>query len=145
MKQCERCKGETVTHSHGFTSVEGKVYPSRTDTCICCKGEGFFPEIDESAIIAAIVAKQGKNKGQLRASMTSNFSDRDAARAYYVWRLARFHGGKDVTMPMMADLAVRGDPFKAELDKLADAVAKQYFGTDMAAAHRWGRALGFIG
>lgn len=49
-----------------------------------------------------------------------------------------------MTMPMMADLFVRGDPFKAELDKLADSVAKEQFGTDLAAAARWGRAFGLI-
>ena len=32
----------------------------------------------------------------------------------------------------------------AEVDKLADAVAKRCFGTDLAAAHRWGRALGHL-
>jgi len=30
------------------------------------------------------------------------------------------------------------------LDLLADAVAKQVYGTDMAAAHRWGRSLGYV-
>lgn len=143
MRPCERCKGEKVTHSHGF-EYDGKVYPSRTETCSACKGVGEFPEIDEAKIITRIVATKGKNKGQIRASMTSNFSDSEEGRAYYVWRLARFHGGKDMTMPVMADLAVRGDPFKVELDKLADKVAKQYFGSDMAAAHRWGRAFGII-
>jgi hypothetical protein len=123
--------------------VEGKVYPDRTDKCSSCKGEGYFPEVDETVIRQAILATKGKNKGKIRASMTST-PDRDGARAYYVWRLARFHGGKDVTMPMMADLFVRGDPFKAELDKLADSVAKEQFGTDLAAAARWGRAFGLI-
>lgn len=144
MQPCKRCKGDKVTHSMGFTALDGTVYPSRTETCSACKGVGEFPEIDEAAIITRIVATKGKNKGSIRASMTSSFSDRDEARAYYVWRMARFHGGKDMTMPMIADLALRGDPFTTELDKLADKVAKQYFGSDMAAARRWGRAFGII-
>lgn len=46
-------------------------------------------------------------------------------------------------MPMTADLVVRSDPFKPELDKLAELVAKKVFGTDMAGAYRWAGALGY--
>lgn len=143
MQACNRCKGEKVTHHKGF-EYNGKVHPDRTDSCVACKGVGEFPEVEKDAILKRIVATKGKNKGKIRASMTSNFSDRDEARAYYVWRLARFHGGKDVTMPMMADLAVRGDPYKDELDKLSNEVALQFFGSDMEAAKKWGRAFGII-
>lgn len=139
---CTVCKGEKVIHSPGFVGVDGEVFPDRTYSCRSCNGEGSFPPVDEGKVMARILATQGKNKGKLRSSMTSSFSDRDEARAYYVWRLARFHGGKDVTMPVTADLGVRGDPFKDVLDRLADVVARQSFGTDMAAALRWGRALG---
>jgi hypothetical protein len=31
-----------------------------------------------------------------------------------------------------------------ELDVLADALAREYYGSDMRAAVRWGRALGMI-
>jgi hypothetical protein len=61
-------------------------------------------------------------------------------RAAYVWRWARFHGGADVTMPCTVDNA--GDPWGKDLDVIADRVARHVFGTDMAAAHRWGTALG---
>jgi len=47
-------------------------------------------------------------------------------------------------MPIMADLVVRGDPFKDGLNALADTVAKHTFGTDLAAAARWGKVLGLI-
>lgn len=141
MKPCKVCNGEKVVHSKGFVSLEGTVYPDSTRPCISCKGVGTFLEPNETKILERIMATKGKNKGKLRASMTSNFSDSEEARAYYVWRLARFHGGKDMTMPVMADLAVRGDPYKAELDKLADSVAKAAFGTDLAATARWMRAL----
>lgn len=146
MRPCKRCNGEKVTHSKGFTALDGTVYPDRTSKCHSCDGVGEFPEVDESEIRKAITATKGKNKGKLRASMTSPLSKDgvSAARAYYVWRLARFHGGVDMTMPMMADLMIRGDSFRPELDKLADIVAKENFGTDLAAAFRWGRALGAI-
>lgn len=63
-------------------------------------------------------------------------------RSYYVWRMARFHGGRDVTMPVIAFFGVHGDPFRSELDTLASLLAREVFGTDMAAAHRWGGLLG---
>jgi hypothetical protein len=140
MKDCTVCKGQGKTFRQGF-EFEGRVYPDKHEPCISCKGAGSFTEVNEAKILERIVAGQGKNKGKLRASMTSNFSDKEEARAYYVWRMARFHGGKDMTMPMMADLGVRGDPFKTDLDKLADKVAKESFGTDLAATARWLRAF----
>lgn len=149
MNACTICKGTKIIHSEGFTSVEGKVYPPYDRPCSSCKGKGEFPAFDDAArkdVLARIVATRGKNKGRIRASMTAPFNAEDfqEGRAYYVWRLARFHGGQDMTMPMTADLIIRGDPFKKELDQLADAVAKHCFGTDMAAAQRWGKALGYL-
>lgn len=49
-----------------------------------------------------------------------------------------------MTMPMTASLVVHGDPYKDELDKVSELVAKKVFGTDMAATCRWGAALGYI-
>lgn len=137
---CKVCKGSKVRSYDAFTGSDGKVYPAHTMPCHACDGMGEFPPVDVEAIVAIIVATRGKNKGSIRAAMTSpRKSDGvQASRAYYVWRIARFHGGKDVTMPWTADMITRGDPFKAELDALADAVAKRCFGTDMAAAMTWG-------
>lgn len=133
---CRVCKGTKVI----IFQLSGSIY-----TCRSCN-EGYFSPPDREKILSRIVAKQGKNKGNIRAAMTSctAASSIDEARAYYVWRLARFHGGKDTTMPVAADMCVRGDPYKGELDKLADEVAKEHFGTDKAAALMWGRALGLV-
>ena len=65
-------------------------------------------------------------------------------RIYYVWRLARFHGGADVCLPMGATMDSHADPFIKELDTIADKVAKMVFGSDMAAAYRWGGLLGRV-
>lgn len=145
-RACLRCNGEGTVFHKGFTSLEGKVYPDETKPCYGCKGAKVFQEPDYDAIVSAVVSSKGKSKGKLKASWqgAEHYSDLNAARAYYVWRLARFHGGVDMRMPMTADMVLRSDPFKPELDKLADIVAKKLLGTDMAAAFRWGKALGMI-
>lgn len=142
---CITCKGKGTIFSTGFTALDGTIYPDRTYKCSSCDGAGVFPPFNAETIKAAIMARQGRNKGRIRASMTSNFSGNiEGARAYYVWRLARFHGGIDTRMPMLASLGSRGDPCMKELDVLADEVAKEQFGSNMRAAAQWGRALGYL-
>jgi hypothetical protein len=116
------------------------------ENCRSCEGSGAFAEFSEDAIRKLIMAGQGKNKGKLRASMVSPLRKDgvEKNRAYYVWRMARFHGGVDVTMPMMAGFCVMGDPYRDELDALADKVSKENFGSDLRGAMRWGRAFGMI-
>jgi hypothetical protein len=141
---CKSCKGEGTKFSKGF-EYQGRVYPDRNNPCTCCGGTGQFPGLDVPGIIEMISAGKGDKK-RFRAAWPSKFSpwkNAAAKRAYYVWRLARFHGGADVTMPFTASFAVDGDPHRDALDRMADAVAKKVFGTDMAAAHRWGNLLGF--
>jgi hypothetical protein len=136
IRNCPRCKGAGEVEDH---------FKGGMRECLNCKGARTYTGFDVTALVSAICATKGKNKGKIRASMTSTFSgDQNARRAYYVWRLARFHGGADVTQPMMADLALGSDPFKPELDQLADIVAKEQFGSNMRAALVWGRALGMI-
>ena len=48
-----------------------------------------------------------------------------------------------MTMPVIADMIIGGDPYREELEKMASEIAKLFFGTDLAAAMLWGRALGF--
>lgn len=135
MRNCTRCNGSGK-----------REFLNKITECNSCEGKGTFAEVDESFIRGLIVANQGKNKGKLRASMVSPLSNEGVmkARAYYVWRIARFHGGVDVTMPMMAEMLVHGDPYKEDLEKLACQVAIENYGTDLAAARRWGRAFGLI-
>lgn len=146
-RPCGRCKGEGTTFSKGFTSLEGKVYPDKTEVCYSCNGAKEFSAPNGSAILDIITTSRGMKDGKrkIRAAWPSkldHYKDRELGRAYFVWRLARFHGGKDVTMPCTADMVVRSDPFKPELNAMAEQVAKHCFGTDMAAAMRWGSAFG---
>lgn len=119
---------------------------SEKEVCRYCSGTGTFESVNESDILNLITATRGKNKGKLRSSMSSPYRSEGVTknRAYYVWRMARFHAGVDVTMPVMATLCIRHDPYSKELDALADKVAADCFGTNMAATYRWGRALGLV-
>jgi len=131
MRQCTTCKGT------------GKASYSRRTPCPHCEGKGYFPPPNYLQIVMD-VTKEVKGGRQFRKSPPP--VDRTTvrgARAYYVWRLTRFHGGADVTLPVLAELICHGDPYKDELDNLAAALAKKVFGTDMAAAYRWLGALGY--
>lgn len=158
---CRVCNGDAVIHHAAFDSVPdevtGKVthYPDRDYPCNACEGFGYFTPPDMNDIakrIRTTRASKGKPAGSFRASMVSPSIGRNpseaerremvmAERAYYVWRLARFHGGADVTMPMTADLFSRGDPYKPLLESMADAVAVKVFGSSMRGAGRWANAL----
>ena len=147
-RDCTRCKGVGTIFRAGFTH-EGTTYPDKTETCSRCHGAKQMQAPDWDLILKQITTSRGLPKGQskLLASFPSklnHYRDREAARAYYVWRLARFHGGKDMTMPVTAEMVTGGDPFMEELSAMSDIVAKRFFGSDMAAAQRWGQAFGII-
>lgn len=136
MRNCKRCHG-----------VGKYSYPNeQLQDCLYCNATGIFEPVDESQILALIIATRGKNKDKLRGSMTSPIRSDGVLknRAYYVWRMARFHGGVDITMPVMASTCINNDPYRDELDLLADKVAVLSFGSNMRASYRWGRALGMI-
>jgi hypothetical protein len=134
---CPKCNGTGKYLQKGFTALSGTVYQDTEHTCYTCDGTGRFNRPDLNAILAAITNTRTHG---LRASKPKG-NDR---RAYYVWRLARFHGGADVRMPMCAVFDSGSDPYLPLLDALADIVARKAFGTDLAAAFRWGNALGTL-
>ena len=146
MKPCKRCEGTGKTFHKGFTTVDGsRTHPDRTDECHCCEGRGTYPPVDVDDILGKIT-KGTNGKRTFRKSAPDHYGKGNLAgnRAYFVWRLARFHGGADVCMPMVAECLVSGDPYEDELNLLAERVAKRVFGSDMAAANRWGMALGYL-
>lgn len=149
VRNCMRCEGKGTVHMAGFTASDGTVYADKTYKCSACNGEKTFTAPDGAKIIELITTGRGVKDGKrkLRASWsnkTNRFEDILTGRAYYVWRMARFHGGKDVTMPFTAGIVVSGDPFRDELDAMSELVAKKALGTDMAGALRWGQALGVV-
>ena len=131
-RPCARC-GAT-----GAPSAEDRRFGARV--CPRCDGVAHFPAPDGVAILRAILSSRGRSRAALRTSAPANRS-RAECRAYFVWRLARFHGGVDVSMPALAATLVSGDPFVTELHAFAEAVARVTCGTDLAAAFRWFGAL----
>lgn len=137
---CGRCKGTGINKG---LKGEGYSFPDRP--CYFCNGTGSLGGFEPLAVVkACFVVKKGQ-RARFRRSPPARWNDRargsDNARAYYVWRMIRFHGGKDVTMPMEAISVCEGDPAMPLLDALVTVVAKMVCGTDRAAAYRWGRLL----
>jgi hypothetical protein len=131
---CKKCEGAGKYEYPGMAM----------QICNSCCGGGTFPEVDKLEIRNLIMASRGKNKGKLKSSMTSPYRGTILEnRSYYVWRMARFHGGVDVTMPVIAGLYSRNDPYLDHLDLFADEIAKESFGNNVKGALRWARALGY--
>jgi len=130
---CTRCKGEKKV------TIGDNSY-----VCHSCDSTGTFPGLDIPALVKLIQTRSGEFRKSWPSKMNPwRTKDATVRRAYYVWRLARFHGGADVTMPMTAMTVISGDPYSEALDPLSDVVAKKVYGTDRAAAARWGGLLGF--
>ena len=130
MKPCTECGGRKRT----------KASPRRP--CFACDGRGTFPDLEEHVpdIMAAIQGRKG-----LRSS-PPKFSGEGRgvvdARSYFVWRLARFHGGADVTLPMLAGYRIAGDPERDRLMQLSLEVAGAFYGVrESAGGARWSTAM----
>lgn len=145
---CTACKGTKGAMAKEFTKqANGEYGYNEHETwraCSSCKGRGTFPALTPesvTAIMTAIQSNKGPSKGKLKSSRPKYARSIQASRAYYVWRLARFHGGVDCTMPMCAEMDIRGDGERDRLDMIARLVAKSSFGTSRAGSSRWMHAL----
>jgi hypothetical protein len=146
-RPCKKCKG-TGTHDHHWhydeATGKGEFGPG---PCDACGATGKIAKPDFNQIFECVTkGKKGETKRSFRNSkpkFQNEFKNPAEGRAYYVWRMVRFHGGADVTMPVVASMCVSYDPYERELDAFASHIAKATFGTDMAAAYRWANALGY--
>lgn len=145
-RDCKRCKGTGTVESTWIWDAVSMTGHHGPGPCKECDATGKFAKPDFNSIFETITkGTKGIEKRTFRASkpkFENEFKNKAEGRAYYVWRLARFHGGKDVTMPVVASMCTSYDPYEKELDAFASLVAKGAFGTDMAAAYRWANALG---
>jgi hypothetical protein len=130
---CKKCDGTGKRTRYSWET--------ELETCRDCDGVGSFPPVDEQAIRDSLKSR----KGAVRSTppFGTTMETLHQRRCYYVWRMARFHGGVDMTMPMVASLWCGDDPMIDALNKLTDALAREAFGTDLQAARTWGRALGY--
>jgi len=133
---CTKCKGagHVLSMGYRYTKEDGTlmVVPIKWKACGHCDGVAWFHAPDLAALIKAVT---GRKPRTLRSKRP------DGTREYYVWRLARFHGGKDVCLPMVAEMDIAGDPYRDMLDELARIIAKAYFGNSNVGTARWQQAL----
>ena len=130
MRNCTRCNGEGTTIRKGF--YEGKHVKGGKYVCRSCKGARQFAPPHEEIIREIIVSCLTRKLRSVFPSGDYNrFTDINAARAYYVWRLARWNGGVDKSIPAFADIALQGEPFRYELNAIGEKLAREFFGTDL--------------
>ena len=132
MLPCARCQGSKLTIHEAWTSMEGKHYPRREQPCIWCDGVGHFTKPDIPALVQAV---KGRKPGKLRSKRP------DDTRAYFIWRMARFHTGADVCLPMAAQMDIAADPYKDLLEVAAEMLAEHLTGHRSAGRARWQSAM----
>ena len=129
---CGRCNGTKINVYEGFTAVDGTVYPRKEKPCLWCDSLGHFTKPDLTALVKAV---KGRKPGTLRSKRP------DDSRAYFIWRMARFHTGKDVTLPMTAQMDIAADPYRDLLEFWAEKVAEKLTGHKSAGRARWQAAM----
>jgi hypothetical protein len=133
-RACKGCCGSGRYRREGFvSSYDGVLVPAVDRPCSSCDGKGSFMPPDEETIFTAIKGRKGLKSKKPEGN-----------REWYVWRMARFWSGLDVTMPICAMGAVSDDPFKDELTKFSEHAAVRFVGNSVAAVNRWGRLFGLV-
>jgi len=145
-RNCKRCKG-IGTCEQWIWNKETQQGHHGPGPCKECNATGKIGKPDFDKIFQMITKSvKGSDKRAFRTAkpkFENEHRNQEEGRAYFVWRMVRFHSGQDVTMPVVASMCVTYDPYDKELDGMADAVAKHAFGTNMAGAYRWANALGY--
>lgn len=125
---CGACHGTGEQTREAFTACDGTEYPRKVSECIWCEGKKYFTRPNISEIIKTI---KGRKPGTVKSKRP------DDSRSYYVWRMVRFHTGKDVTLPMTATLEVANDPYQDLLAALAEGISERLTGRESAGRARW--------
>jgi hypothetical protein len=149
-RDCLRCKGTGKEKNYWYGRADmGELGKNEFEPCrYACDGSGQYESPDFEKLKLLIKGRKGIKSSRpylhkdKRVKIASDRILQD--RAYYVWRMVRFHAGIDTTLPVMASCDIRHDPFKSELDQFVDLMAVKYEGTHLAGAYRWGRAMGMI-
>lgn len=131
-----------ITDNKPCTKCRAKRKGLNDNECPFCLGQRFFEPVDAPKILGDIYTTRGRGKGNFRVTPPKMNGSVLSHRTYYVWRMARFHGGIDMAMPVKAEIMIEGDPFVKELKTLSEKLAKVEFGTSTAAIERWKGILG---
>jgi len=136
------------------------------ETCYACEGakeypapilEAYWPLIrnpkTDKLYSTSLHSKAGRARFQASRPRAETAEEKAydtivRRRAQYIWRMALWNSGQDkrgfnLGGAVMASMELCGDPWKAELDVMADQVADQCYGAgaNLRAARRWGQAL----
>ena len=120
------------THCHGAGETKHWRNDGTMRVCSCCDGRGTFESPDLKQLCEAI---KGRKPRTVRSRRPED------PRAWFLWRMVRFHNGQDVTLPMTATMAVDGDPFKPTLEIAAQMIAKHFTGKTSIGSARWRHAI----
>lgn len=128
------CEGKPCT----FCTNSSGMRPCRT-----CDGEPLYQPPVIGWLVEGILSSRGPRKGRICRSRPklADHRNRESSRLYYVWRLARFHAGIDASLPIGADMEIGGDPFRPELDAIAQLVARGLTGHASIGRARWQQAM----
>jgi hypothetical protein len=130
---CGRCNGTGIYVSREITGDDGKIIIARKESaCSWCDSVGYFVKPDIETLVKLI---KGRKPGTLRSKRP------DDSRAYFIWRMVRFHTGADVCLPMMAGLEISGDPYQEMLDAISEMIAQKMTGHKSAGRARWQSAM----
>ena len=103
-----------------------------TVPCSDCEGRGCFESPDLVQLANTI---KGRKPSTIRSKKPED------PRAWFLWRMVRFHSGQDVTLPMTATMAISGDPFKPTLEIAAEMIARHLTGKESIGTARWRHAV----
>lgn len=120
------------TNCHGAGETEHWRKDGTMRVCSCCDGRGTFESPDLKQLCEAI---RGRKPRTVRSKRPED------PRAFFLWRMTRFHSGADVTLPVVATMDVDGDPFKPVLEIAAQMIAEHCTGKQSIGSARWRHAI----
>jgi hypothetical protein len=98
---------------------------------------------DFKTLVDAQFTKRGERR--LRASQpftcTDAWGNAFKTRARYIHRMIQFHNGRDMCLPMGAQFETHGDPWRSELDAIAEYVVERVYGRSSRGRARWYKAM----
>lgn len=121
--------------------------PEHTSRCRGCDGHRQWLVPDYAEIVRGCLASRGVKQGEWRKNTWREYHIPDwhvrvtDKRIRYVWRLGRWHGGVDTSLPYLEMTILEGDPWLPELDAVAEIAAHAHLGTSLEGLRVWNEEL----